>query len=732
MSGGRVQLFITRYADLELEMPYEEKRKLTAEQLLAAVRTAGADSGNPFDDDEHLLVLMDDNSSSGTTPALDSLLATVDIDAAIMCHEMGHFFQHLNKVDASHADTMPGFQLVEYGDSTCIMGREGAKYSYHEPTLELAGSPGHDDAGPAMCPPMTVRTGWLDEGSPKVAVDVTHTMPLDVQVRAWTGAPPPGHPGPAPVVVVDGHAPDGDRVYLSLRSPGNRWDQGFKPAAGGAPGTASVVAQELMGNGATLFLNSCPSVTGSWMRLGRAPLRIDVRDGSHDSVVIRVSEDPWRNWAPLTTPGGQRVHRVAGVARLDAIDLFVIAEDGLVYTLPFRNGMWQQWEHLPGAGFLPTSGIAVASTTPDTMDLFVVGTDRQVRHHHCGPGGWDPDWPIVPGGDLDERSGLAAAPNGRDRVELFASDAGGRVVHTTVTGGAGGDWTPLPSLPVAHAVAADRLADGVIQVHAVTEGAGDRRLHSIVSANGAWDPEWFNHGQVPLADRAAIASVTPTNGSAFLVCADNPMFVRTFKTGSWLGNATFVDGLTLGPDSSLAAVSRDARSIDVAAVAADGTLHVISCSPDPNFVPAGRQTLRTYEAMMIHGGAFVSALPLGPIMTLWNTQQVPGPAEKFLVHELADASETVDGKTVTKKLVVVQAANGKFVTAENGGGTILAARADKIGDWELFKLFTHPQNSDYSVFQALGGHAWRADGDGGGLVDCRGLTPLGWEEIQIV
>ena len=577
---------------------------------------------------------------------------------------------------------------------------------------------------------MTVRTGWLDEGNPHAVVDITRALPVDVQLDSWVGAPPPGYADRPSVAIVDDHAPDGDRLYLSLRSPHRRWDQGFPAAPGGAPDTATIVAQEMLGNGATLLLNTCPSTTGGWMRLGRAPLRIDVRDGSHDSVVIRVTADPWRNWTPLTTPNGQRVHQVAAVARLDAIDLFVIANDGLVYTLPFRNGMWLSWQLLTGAGFPLTAGIAVASTTPDTMDLFVVGTDRQVRRHHFGPSGWDAAWPVIAGGDLDERSRLAAAPNGRDRIELFASNVGGRVVHTTVVGGVNDDkWDDLPPLPVTHAVAANTLADGIIQVHAVTEGASDLRLFSITSTHGAWEPSWFNHGQVPLTDRAAVASVTPTSGSAYLIGADNPMFVRTFKTGSWLGTATFVDGLTLGPDSSLAAVSRDPRSIDVAAVAADGTLHVISASPDPNFVPANRQTQRTYEARLIHGGAFVSALPfaLGPV-TLWNTQQVPGPAEKFTIHELQDASEN----GMTKTLVAVQAVNGKFVTAESGGGSVLIARADKVGNWEQFKLFTHPQNGDFRVFQALGGHAWRADGDGGGLVDCRGMTPLAWEEFAVV
>lgn len=732
MSGGRVELFVTLYSDLELQMSKEEKDKLSEADLIDAIRAAGNDRGDPFDADEHIIALMDDNFRWGVT-ATDPIVATFDVDASIVCHELGHFFQHLNKVDGTHADSLPRFHPLEYGDPTCIMGAEGSKYSYPEPSLALAGSPGHDDTGPAMCPPMTVRTGWLDEGNPKAVVDVTHTMPIDVQLDRWVGAPPPDHAGRPSVAIVDDHAPNCDRVYLSLRSPRARWDQGFPRTPDGTPDdTATIVAQELLGNGATLVLNTCAARTGSWMRLGRAPLRIDVRDGSHDSVMIRVTPDPWRNWAPLTTPNGQRVHRVAAVARLDTIDLFVIADDGLIYTLPFRNGMWLSWEPLEGAGFELTAGIAATFTTPDTVDLFVVGTDNRIRRHHLGPNGWEAAWPIIDGPDLDEHSSLAAAPNGRDRVELFATTTDGRVVRTAVVAGVSGEWTDLPAHPPAHAVSANRLADGVIQVHAVVEGADDRRLLSIVSTRDVWEPSWFNHGQVPLDDRAAVASVTPASGNAFLIGAANPMFVRTFKTGSWLGSSTTVDGLTLARDCSLAAVSRDPRSIDVAAVT-DGKLYVISSSPDPNFVPADRQTLRTYEAVIIHGGAFVSALPFFPnVVTLWNTEQVPGPAEKFTIHELQDASQTIDGKLVTKTLVAVQAANGKFVTAESGGGSLLIARADKVANWELFKLFTHPQNGDAKVLQALGGHAWRADGDGGALVDCRGVTPLAWEQFTVV
>lgn len=731
MSGGRVDCRFALHADVILSMSQAEKDKLSAADLISAVRAAAAGDANPFDADEHLIAIVDDPSSGGGVTSTDPIVAAVDIDAALVCHEMGHFFQHANGVDGTHADTWPFFLPLEYGDETCIMGVEGGKFSYLEPSLDLAGAPGHQEAGPAMCPPMTVRTGWLDEGNPAAVTDLTHSMPIDVQLDSWTGAPPPGHAGRPTVAIVDGHAPDADRIYLAYRSPRNRWDQAF-PSLDGRPGTGMIVAYELLDNGATVQLNRCAASAGSWMRLGRAPLRVDVREGGAlGPALIRVTEDPWRNWAELATPNGQPVRRVAAVARHDAIDLFVIADDGRVYTRPFRNGMWlNTWELLDGAAVTTTAGIAVASTAPDSMDLFVVGTDNDLRHHHYGPEGWHPDWPVVPGdGRLDQNSGLAAAVTG-DHLTLFATAVDGRVISRRFPADPDG-WQEMPWLPAAHRVAANTLADGIVQVHAVTEGANDMRLFSTVGTRGVWQG-WFNHGVTPLDDRAAVASATVGTGRSYAVGAANPMFVRTFDKSHWVGGATTVDGITFGRDTSLAAVSREPRSVDVAAIDEHGKLWVISASPDPNFVPADKQTWKTYGARLTHSDIFVSALPLPLDGRRWlfnNQQVVPGPAEQFTIHELQDAGDGGGPKI----LVAVQSgANGKFVTAENGGGNALIARGDRVGHWEMFKMFRHPMNPNAKVFRALGGHCWRSQGDGGAMVDCRAIEPKGWEEFLVL
>jgi hypothetical protein len=733
MSGGRQSVTWRVHEPVELSQNQQEKDALSAADLVTAIRQAAADQGQAFGDDEHLVAIIDDeNGGVGVTetdPVIDATYAT----QALICHEMGHFFQHLAGNLGTHADTYLGYQLVDYGDPTCIMGVEGGKWSYREAALVIAESADHEFVGPAMSPPMTVRTGWLDEGNPAAVQNITSSLPTNVQLDVWRGAPRPGYAGRPCVAIVDGLAPGGDRLYFALRSPRAGWDKGFQPAPGGPPDTASIVAYELTGAGATLNLGACPATRGSWMRLGMAPLRIDVADGGDTSVVIRASFDPWRNWSPIDTPGGQPVHKVAAIARLDTADLFVLAADQTVWTRPFRNGFWRDWTELAGATFAPTAGMAAATSSIDTIDVFVVGPDDRVWAKHCGPAGWDDGWVPLDTPGLDQSASLAATATSRDHVELFATDAEHRVVHWTVIGQVADGLEGLPPLPPVNSVAANTLGDGSVQLHAVTEGAGDGRLWSTRDQHGLWDQPWFNHGQTPLDPQAELAAVTEGSGTAFVMAADTPLYVRAFSAG-WIGPAAGVDGLDLRPDCSLAAISRDLRSIDVFAVKPDGTLAAITRSPEVGASLIGAQSLRNYPALMVHNDTwFVSAqhLPLDSRLTLWANTQVPGPAERFTIHELQRITETVGDQQLIKTMVAIEAVNGKFLTAEKGGNNFVFARGEAVRDWEKWRLFPFPGNSTFTAIQSINGYYLSADGDGGGLVMCTGQRPERWERFII-
>ena len=423
-----------------------------------------------------------------------------------------------------------------------------------------------------------------------------------------------------------------------------------------------------------------------------APLRIDVDDGGDTSVVIKASFDPWRSWAPIDTPAGQPVHKVAAVARLDTADLFVLADDRTVYTRPFRNGFWRDWTQLGGAAFLPTAGLAAATSSVDTIDVFVIGDDDRVWTMHCGPAGWDDHWVHLDTPGLDQSASLAATPTSHDHVELFATDPERRIVHWTVTGQVADGLEGLPPLPPVNTVAANTLGDGSVQLHAVTDGPGDGRLWSTRDQHGLWDP-WFNHGQTPLDPQAELASVTEGAGTAFVIGAHTPLQVREFS-GGWIGPAIGVDGLELQPYCSLAAISRDLRSIDVFAVRPDGTLAAITRSPEVGAALIGAQSQRNYPALIVHNDAwFVSAQPLFLLntqLTLWANTQVPGPAERFTIHELQRITETVGDQELVKTMVAIEAVNGRYLTAEKGGNNIVFARGDAVGDWEKWRLFPYP------------------------------------------
>ncbi len=86
---------------------------------------------SPYD---HFVLVIDKADSHGgaTTPDRKfTHLAAADFDAAILCHELGHQF------GSNHANLAVPGGIEYYGDSFCIMGAEGVKFSYQEPTLNF-------------------------------------------------------------------------------------------------------------------------------------------------------------------------------------------------------------------------------------------------------------------------------------------------------------------------------------------------------------------------------------------------------------------------------------------------------------------------------------------------------------------------------------------------------------------------------------------------------------------
>ncbi len=86
---------------------------------------------SPYD---HFVLIIDkaDAHSAASSPNRKyTHMSAQDANAAILCHELGHQY------DSNHANTETPGGFREYGDYFCIMGAEGAKYSYTEASLNF-------------------------------------------------------------------------------------------------------------------------------------------------------------------------------------------------------------------------------------------------------------------------------------------------------------------------------------------------------------------------------------------------------------------------------------------------------------------------------------------------------------------------------------------------------------------------------------------------------------------
>jgi len=182
-------------------------------------------------------------------------LGAQDFDPALLAHELGHIY------GAGHANLDLPTGLVEYGDNFCVMGFEGAKFSFsHEPLTFVDSTSGvrqtqFSDSGPGMVGPTLLACGWLDLEAPGVGVDIGHRLgalqPTQVELAPLRGAPAPNHQG-SPLFVWHDHLTAGQRLLIEYRVPSG-WDEAIPSpdmdgsgwivvhlASGSGPGTSSL------------------------------------------------------------------------------------------------------------------------------------------------------------------------------------------------------------------------------------------------------------------------------------------------------------------------------------------------------------------------------------------------------------------------------------------------------------------------------------------------------------
>jgi hypothetical protein len=249
---------------------------------------------------EHFVLVIDKSDARLAALAPDGRhihLGAQDFDPALLAHELGHIY------GAGHANLDLPTGLVEYGDNFCVMGREGAKFSFsHGPLAFVDVVSGvlqtqFSDSGPGMVGPTLLACGWLDLEVPGVGVDIGHRLgalqTTEVELAPLRGAPVPNHQGP-PLFVWHDHLTAGQRLLIEYRVPSG-WDEAIPHPD--VEGSGWIVVHLASGSGpgaSSLQLGAIPGTPGTTRDFWKGMVRVTVTavDIDRGTTILRIARIP--------------------------------------------------------------------------------------------------------------------------------------------------------------------------------------------------------------------------------------------------------------------------------------------------------------------------------------------------------------------------------------------------------------------------------------------------------
>ncbi|MGM0924777.1 MAG: hypothetical protein ACQEWW_26940 [Bacillota bacterium] len=288
--------------------------------------------------------------------------------------------------------------------------------------------------------------GFFPPGAPVSAVALTPTK-LDLFVVGndgrvyfswwWAGSNwsdwhscggffPPGAPVSAVVLTptkLDLFVVGNDgRVYFSWWSAGSNWSN-WHSCGGFFPPGAPVSAVALTPTKLDLFVvGNDGRVYTSWWWAGS-------------------NWSDWHSCGGFFPPGAP----VSAVARTPiSLDLFVVSNDGRVYTSWWSagwdwSGINDNWKSL-GGFFPPGAPVSAVARTPNNLDLFVVGNDGRVYTSSWSEGSNWSNWRSC-GGFFPPGAPVSAVARTPNNLDLFVVSNDGRVY--TSSWSAGSDWSGI-------------------------------------------------------------------------------------------------------------------------------------------------------------------------------------------------------------------------------------------------------------------------------------------------
>jgi hypothetical protein len=180
----------------------------------------------------------------------------------------------------------------------------------------------------------------------------------------------------------------------------------------------------------------------------RAPDHVDLFVVSDNGVVYTAAWSPagWVAWRPLegiTVPAGAAVECTS--RSRDKLDVFVIDNQGRVQTSawePKFGERWSPWRQVGGGTGVPGAPVSVVSRAPDHLDVYLTGLDGVVRTSEWNPSLGDTwaDWQQVANGATVPGARVSVASRQAHHLDVFVCDAAGQVQTSAWNPGMGGAW----------------------------------------------------------------------------------------------------------------------------------------------------------------------------------------------------------------------------------------------------------------------------------------------------
>ncbi|HET7419309.1 MAG TPA: hypothetical protein VFL27_02910, partial [Candidatus Dormibacteraeota bacterium] len=132
---------------------------------------------------------------------------------------------------------------------------------------------------------------------------------------------------------------------------------------------------------------------------------------------------PQRVQLHWTNLGGHSTSSVAVASwSPDRMDVFIRGEDGALWQRTSENGKWSQWHSLGGSLL---SGPAAVSWGPDRIDVFARGQDNGVSHIAWNGSRWS-SWDTL-GGIISSTPAVSSWASGR--LDVFVPGQDGALWH---------------------------------------------------------------------------------------------------------------------------------------------------------------------------------------------------------------------------------------------------------------------------------------------------------------